>query len=872
MTLRPDPSCRRCVLASSARTVCVSGRSSAGLVEPEGKVDVILFGEAPGPEEDRDGVSFVGKAGQLLDVFLERYLGSNGYTWVLDNAAARCYPGKNPGTGSFLKPSAATMLACRPFNDKLVERLKPRLIVALGNYALSQVTGVPVNSCKITQVAGTVVASKWGIPCIPLEHPQWAVRNPEVNGAKWATGWDRLATWLKTGTTPVPQIEWDWVESAEDVAALVKTVRQKATSPDFRLCLDYETTGLNPRRSGVRMVGYCWDGETAHVMPLLSAAHIAAHKKILGYPPACIHHTMAEQEWSSVYFGLMPEESIDTKALAFLVDENMEMDLESLVETFLPAFAGYKEKTKGLDWSTMPPNLLAERCALDVVATYKLARVLHEKLDEKRRELYVRVVQPGLKTVATCKVRGWATDVPYLEKLAKDTEAEIGAVTKSVLDDPGFQKWALKEWLAAGTVNPTKFNLNSVFQKGRILGSLGLLPTTTCPDCKVPLDSPGGDMVCPQCRARFPDERLPSAPHLLSSSKEVLGPRSHEHPLVGAFLRLKGLQDLLDRQVVPILEMSLENKGMVYPGYNWGGQTQPGEASGTITARLSAARGKDGAYLNLLNPTDEIRRAVVSRFPGGEIVSADYSGVEVRIAASVANDRPWVTALLAGADIHRQTAAFAFGVPEDKVTKPQRQAAKTINFAILYGAGVGKVYRILLDQQVEENLERAKRGAPMIRIDRVALMALANSVLSRFWDNHPDLARYKSDCRMAAAARREVPGLFGQVLHMPPLEMYGREEQSHLLNRAMNFPIQNAGGYATLHAMGRVEAAYRKQGMKALVIGQMHDSIISDVPPGEAPEVEKILHDCMTAKAEKEYTWLRVPLPVEITRGRTLAG
>lgn len=872
MNLRPDPSCKRCILAATARTVCVAGRSSAGLSEPEDPVDVLLFGEAPGPEEDAAGVCFVGKAGGVLDVFLGRYLTGNGYRWVLDNAGARCYPGKNRGTGTFLKPSAATMLACRPFNDRLVERLKPRIIVALGNYALSQATGVPVNACKITRVSGTVMESRWGIPVLPLEHPSWVARNPEINGAKWSAGWARLVEWLETGVIPAPEVEWDWVEDAADVKALVQEVRKASASPRFRLCFDYETTGLDPRKAIARMVGYCWDGETAKVMPLLERRHREAHKKILGYARACIHHTMAEQEWSEVYFGRTPEWSIDTKALAFLVDENLEMDLESLVETFLPELAGYKEKTKGLDWSTMPANLLAERCALDTVATYRLARVLDAKLDEKKKDLYIRVVEPGLRTVAACKVRGWAVDVPYLRKLEQDSRAEMDAVSGSVAEDPGFLAWYGAEWKAAGTVNPPKVNLNSVFQKGRVLAHLGMVPLTDCPDCKVRLAESGADLACPKCRARYADERLPSAQHLLSSSREVLGPRSHEHPLVGAFLRLKGLQDLLDRQVTPMLEAAVAGGGLVYPGYNWGGQTQPGEASGTITARLSAARGKDKAYLNLLNPTDEIRQAVVSRFPGGEIISADYSGVEVRIAASIANDRPWVEALLAGADIHRQTGAIAFGVPEDQVTKDQRSAAKTINFAVLYGAGPGKVYRVLLDAAVEANLKRIKAGEAPLRIDRAALLDMARTILSRFWDAHPDLARYKSGCRMAAASAREVAGLFGQVLHLPPLEMFGQKEQEHLLNRAMNFPIQNAGGYATLHAMGRVEAMYRKKGMQALVIGQMHDSIISDVPPGEGDEVEKVLRDCMTAKAEGDYKWLRVPLPVEITRGRTLAG
>jgi DNA polymerase len=427
-----------------------------GLGIPSDPIDVMFVGEAPGPEEDREGVCFLGKAGELFEDYVQRFLPER--TWVLTNAV-RCFPGYKPNKG-FEKPTVGTkknpgsLPQCKPYLDAEVRDLNPKLIVAMGNYAIFQTTGLPLDKCKITKLQGTVQDSEWGIPVVPIFHPSWVMRDKTSRGPQYDALWERLIDVLDGKVKDVPG-QWEWLEGdqiEEWYADERKRSRKCSESP--ALVYDLETTGLDPRCDAYRMVGYARDGERAVVHALSREQDVALHHQLLREAPRLIaHHSIFDMEWSCVRTGDVPQGLvIDTKALAFLHNENLEMALGPLTACFVPELAGFKRESEsfGGPFADLPDHILARRCAWDCMATYRLAEVLRDHLSPELQRFYIEVVEPGLKTIVRMKARGWSVDQAALSDLLERAMARQMDLTDTCASHKDMRAFLLAEWERLG--------------------------------------------------------------------------------------------------------------------------------------------------------------------------------------------------------------------------------------------------------------------------------------------------------------------------------------------------------------------------------------------------------------------------------------
>jgi DNA polymerase-1 len=252
------------------------------------------------------------------------------------------------------------------------------------------------------------------------------------------------------------------------------------------------------------------------------------------------------------------------------------------------------------------------------------------------------------------------------------------------------------------------------------------------------------------------------------------------------------------------------------------------------TGRLSSS---DPNLQNIPLRTPEgrrIRQAFIAP-PGQVLMAADYSQIELRIMAHLSGDPDLLRAFAAGRDIHQATAAEVFGVPLDEVSADQRRSAKAINFGLIYGMSAFGLARQL-------NLERAA----------------AQQYMDRYFQRYPGVAEYMRVTREQAHQQGYVETVFGRRLWLPEIRSSNGNRRQGAERAAINAPMQGTAADLIKMATIQVQQWLTEQNMKSLLIMQVHDELVLEVPEAELSTVKTGLHRLMTGVAQ-----LAVPLEVK---------
>lgn len=269
------------------------------------------------------------------------------------------------------------------------------------------------------------------------------------------------------------------------------------------------------------------------------------------------------------------------------------------------------------------------------------------------------------------------------------------------------------------------------------------------------------------------------------------------------------------------------------------------QADGRIHARFNqcvAATGRlSGSDPNLQNiPVrselgKEIRKAFVAS-PGSVLLSADYSQIELRLAASIAKDASFIAAFNDGADIHRRTAAEMWGIEESAVTKEQRYAAKAINFGILYGIGprsLGKSAGISFEE--------------------------AREFIDRYFVAHPGIAAYLDATKIKVHHDGFVSSMFGRRRYLPDINSIMPQLVASAERMAINMPLQATQADIIKMAMNSVAEYLRTSKIDAKMIAQVHDELVFEVKKESATELGENVRRIMSSIAIFD-----VPLLVDV--------
>jgi len=237
----------------------------------------------------------------------------------------------------------------------------------------------------------------------------------------------------------------------------------------------------------------------------------------------------------------------------------------------------------------------------------------------------------------------------------------------------------------------------------------------------------------------------------------------------------------------------------------------------------------------------EIRRAFV---PEGEdmlLLSADYSQIELRLAAEISGDEHMIEAFSSGEDIHSSTAMRLFDIDADAVTSEQRRRAKTTNFGILYGiSAFGLAQRLGIDNNDAKDL------------------------IDRYFEKYPRISEYIERTTVFARENGYVETLCGRRRYIPDINSKNRNIRMFAERTAINAPIQGSAADMIKIAMIRIDAALRERKLRTTMIMQVHDELVFEVPETEVEEVRALVVEQMRQALD-----LRVPIEVDAGTGRT---
>lgn len=314
-----------------------------------------------------------------------------------------------------------------------------------------------------------------------------------------------------------------------------------------------------------------------------------------------------------------------------------------------------------------------------------------------------------------------------------------------------------------------------------------------------------------------------------STDEEVLEKLALDHPLAKILLDYREISKLKSTYTDKLPKMVNPRTGRVHTTY--------GQAT-AVTGRLAS---NDPNLQNIPVRTPEgrrIREAFVAP-AGSSVVSADYSQVELRIMAHISGDENLLRAFAAGEDIHRATAAEVFGRSLKEVTAEERRYAKTINFGLIYGMSA-----FGLAQQL--GLERAT----------------AQAYIASYFTRYPAVAKYMEDVRKSARERGYVETVFGRRLWLPEINSSNPARRGGAERAAINAPMQGTAADLIKLAMIAVQGWLDENGLSTMLIMQVHDELVLEVPDAELARVKAELPELMSGVAH-----LKVPLVVDIGSG-----
>ncbi len=348
--------------------------------------------------------------------------------------------------------------------------------------------------------------------------------------------------------------------------------------------------------------------------------------------------------------------------------------------------------------------------------------------------------------------------------------------------------------------------------------------------CEFNLNSPKqlSDVLFSEDKLNLPHGKKTKSGY--STNADVLESLRDKHPIINEILEYRALQKLKSTYCEGLLKV-IDNDGRIHSTLN---QTE------TRTGRISSA---EPNLQNIPVRTElgrELRRFFNAK-EGYMLVDADYSQIELRVLAALAEDENMINAFISGADIHSITASQVLGVPLEEITPNDRRKAKAVNFGIVYGIGAFSLSNDI--------------GTSVVEADRYIKGYLAN---------YSGVASFMENAKKDAKEKGYAETYFGRRRYLPELLESNAIRRGFGERVAMNMPIQGTAADIIKIAMTRVCDRLKAEYPDAKLIMQVHDELIIEAPEKDAENIAALLKETMENACE-----LSVPLTVEVACGKT---
>ena len=315
-----------------------------------------------------------------------------------------------------------------------------------------------------------------------------------------------------------------------------------------------------------------------------------------------------------------------------------------------------------------------------------------------------------------------------------------------------------------------------------------------------------------------------------STAENVLQQLSEDYELPKIILEHRTLSKLKSTYTDKLPSQISPNTGRIHTSFN---------QTGTSTGRLSSS---DPNLQNIPIKTEDGRRIRQAfEAPSGyQLISADYSQIELRVIAHLSKDKGLLKAFKEGQDIHSSTASEVFGVGLSEVEPDQRRSAKAINFGLIYG-----ISAFGLSKQLGINRN------------------LAAEYMDTYFSRYPGVRKYMDRVKSEAKKIGYVETLYGRRLYLPEISTGNAIRRQAAERVAINAPVQGTAADIMKKAMLSVSDSLKKLKIDAKLILQVHDELVVESQEKDTEKVTKILTDSMSKAAK-----LSVPLEVEIGIGK----
>ena len=486
--------------------------------------------------------------------------------------------------------------------------------------------------------------------------------------------------------------------------------------------------------------------------------------------------------------------TFDTMLAEFIVDpSSRNLGLKNLSEYRLGEEMTHIEELIGkgkkqISMAEVAIESVANYAAADAETTLRLMPIMQKELQRVNgTKLLDEIDMPLTPVLAEMEMTGALIDTKFFAAMSQELGQRLAEIEKEI-----FQ-------LAGKT-----FNLNSPQQLS--------------------------DVLFNHLRLEPPDKGRKTTTGFYSTSADVLEALRGKHPALDFILEHRELSKLKSTYVDALPAAMDPNTGRVHTSYS---------QIGAVTGRLSS----NNPNLQNIPIRTETGRRVRNGFiadKGNVLLSVDYSQIELRIVAHMAQDEAMLKAFRAGEDIHATTAAAIYDIELDNVTKDMRRHAKAINFGLIYGMSAFGLTR-----------------------STDLTLAEAEDFVKAYFTKFPGVKKYLDGMRRQAAEIGYVETLLGRKRYFPALQgkinmqLKNREERE-----AINAPIQGTAADIMKLAMLKIPSALQAAGLKGKMLLQVHDELVLECPKKEVEKTAKVVQETMA-----EAYPMSIPLETEARAG-----
>lgn len=784
---------------------------------------VLFVVESPTEEEDSKGVLFYGKRYKYIKSFLgDVSEGEIGFISLIG-----CYKNSKYTAKDFVKCNSN-------FLEVFTEVIPSvKVIFALGGKVYKTLLG---DKFSVTNV-GKVYKVR-DVYCIPIEDPIGKLNSKTKDRMKSA-----INKGLRLAFSEVisPSLLGRSITADEFDKILPRIL--KANSVVF----DCETTGLDAFEEGTYLigVGFYWGEESGIFIPIqhkdLKSSFNDRQRKIDNIKKIMYDSRLKKKAynggfdltWMSVHLGVDIDEvknyDFDVFHGYHMFSETEFPSLTSLIDNWVPEMLGY-DSLVDTDWQQyknmgkFPLTHIAPYCVGDCMATYKIGKKLSLELQKQNSyDLFTEIVMPALKVYTKMSNNGINLDLNYRRFIEEKYTSYLGKIYSSLLGSEGNKLWMEK---FGEEINP-----NSSNQIGKLLYDLWGIEE---------LKTKRKDKVTRKVTfTRSVDKK--SLLYLLSMPLKE-GQKE--------FIKLLVQHSLINSPLTTFIsaaESWLHDDGLIHPNFN---------VSGTVTGRLSSSSPNGQNFPSKVPTVDEevaefmskfpTKKMFISKFKNGKLVEADFSQLELRLMAILSNDIEMVGTYKYGlnnGDIHLTAAKklFAnFDEQTDEVKAAWRKIAKQKNFEGAY------------------------------------------SFDPAFLEMYPGLGKYVKHIEQIVRSQGWIANKLGRIRHLPQIKnikvpegkffRYNEDVAylNSLLRQAVNFTVQSLGHDFLEKVVVKVNDRLLREGMRAHLCLEVHDSLVCDSPEEEAEKCALILKEEMESITE-DYDWISVPLLADVGIGDNLA-